>query len=218
MGSPCGSLTRAGWLSSRLLLSVLLPFRGLARRLSRRGVQTTPGVCGDRLPPIPVIYGNQSAETHGASRGELRLLSAHDRRIYVVRSHDGYRTLSCVADSSRLPPASNPPALHLLGAGHTCTSTRAFASGLLQAHIAVKPLPSATLRLRQAGSGLCPADVSNCRTAPFSSRAMPGTHRDREEPHDSPLPHHAAYGSVLRGSADPRQVHIQGNNKPREEK
>jgi len=25
--------------------------------------------------------------------------------------------------------------------------------------------------LSQAGSGLCPADVSNCRTAPFSSRA-----------------------------------------------
>jgi hypothetical protein len=43
-------------------------------------------------------------------------------------------------------------------------------------------------------------------------------HRDREEPHDSPLSHHAAYGSVLRGSADPRQDHIQGNNKPREEK
>jgi len=27
-------------------------------------------------------------------------------------------------------------------------------------------------------------------------------YRDREEPHSSPLPHHAAYGSVLRGSAD----------------
>lgn len=134
-------------------------------------VQTTPGVWGDRLPPIPVIYDNQSAETHGTSRGELRLLSAHDRRIYGAWPCDGYRTLSCVADSSRSPPASNPPALHLLGAGHTCTSTRAFASGLLQAHIAVTPLPSATLRLRQAGSGLCPVAVSNYRTAPFSSRA-----------------------------------------------
>ena len=28
------------------------------------------------------------------------------------------------------------------------------------------------------------------------------TYRDREEPHSSPLPHHAAYGSVLRDSAD----------------
>ena len=35
---------------------------------------------------------------------------------------------------------------------------------------------------------------------------IPGiiTDRDREEPHSSPLPHHAAYGSVLRDSADPR--------------
>jgi hypothetical protein len=29
-------------------------------------------------------------------------------------------------------------------------------------------------------------------------------YRDREKPHSSPLPHHAAYGSVLRDSADPR--------------
>lgn len=28
------------------------------------------------------------------------------------------------------------------------------------------------------------------------------TYRDREKPHSSPLPHHAAYGSVLRDSAD----------------
>ena len=47
-------------------------------------------------------------------------------------------------------------------------------------------------------------------------------HRDREEPCSSPLPHHAAYGSVLRGSADPRwrdcfanrQNQIQGNESP----
>ena len=37
------------------------------------------------------------------------------------------------------------------------------------------PLPLATFRLRQAGSGLCPAVVSNYRTSPFSSRALPGT-------------------------------------------
>jgi ubiquinone/menaquinone biosynthesis C-methylase UbiE len=47
-------------------------------------------------------------------------------------------------------------------------------------------------------------------------------YRDREEPHSSPLPHHAAYGSVRRGSADPRkrdcfanrQVQLQGNESP----
>ncbi|CAB1065825.1 hypothetical protein D1BOALGB6SA_10624 [Olavius sp. associated proteobacterium Delta 1] len=31
-----------------------------------------------------------------------------------------------------------------------------------------------------------------------------GTYQDRKGPHSSPLPHHAVYGSVLRGSADPR--------------
>jgi len=51
------------------------------------------------------------------SRGKHRLLSAHDRQIYVARPYDGYRTSSCVADSSRLCPASNLPALHPFGYG-----------------------------------------------------------------------------------------------------
>jgi len=33
----------------------------------------------------------------------------------------------------------------------------------------------ATLRLRQAGSGLCPVFVSQSRASPYSSRAKPGT-------------------------------------------
>ena len=37
-------------------------------------------------------------------------------------------------------------------------------------------------------------------------------YRDRKEPHSSSLPHHAAYGSVLRGSAD------QASSAPRERK
>ena len=44
------------------------------------------------------------------------------------------------------------------------------------------------------------------------------SYRDREEPHSSPLPHHAAYGSVLRDSADPRQVQVQGNKRHSDEK
>ena len=34
------------------------------------------------------------------------------------------------------------------------------------------------------------------------SRMNSWAYRDREEPRSSPLPHHAAYGSVLRGLAD----------------
>ncbi len=58
-------------------------------------------------------------------------------------------------------PASNLPALYLSARG-----------------IPVRRpthLPSATLRLRQAGYGLCPVFVSYYRTAPISSRALPGT-------------------------------------------
>ena len=77
-------------------------------------------------------------------------------------------------------PASNLPTLYLSVRGipvRLCrrslpgevASTRAFASGFLQACIAANTprsesgifdLPSATLRLRQAGSGLCPICVS----------------------------------------------------------
>jgi len=39
-------------------------------------------------------------------------------------------------------------------------------------------------------------------------------YRDREEPHSSPLPHHAAYGSVLRDSAD-RASSDPGERKPK---
>ena len=63
-------------------------------------------------------YGSPSpsyTDTQRVSRGKLRLLSAHDRQIYVTRPYDGYRTSSCVADSSRLCPASNLPALYPLG-------------------------------------------------------------------------------------------------------
>jgi len=35
--------------------------------------------------------------------------------------------------------------------------------------------PLATLRLHQAGYGLCPIPVSKYRASPISSRAMPGT-------------------------------------------
>jgi len=40
------------------------------------------------------------------------------------------------------------------------------------------------------------------------------SHRDREEPHSSPLPHHAAYGSVLRDSAD-QASSAPGERKPK---
>ena len=36
----------------------------------------------------------------------------------------------------------------------------------------------------------------------FKARRANRAYRDRDTPHKAPLPHHAAYGSVLRDSAD----------------
>ena len=72
------------------------------------------------LPVSPIfrlLIAIRPSETQWASRGKLRLLSAHDCQIYVVRPYEGYRTLSCVADSSRPYPASNLPALYPFGYG-----------------------------------------------------------------------------------------------------
>ena len=43
------------------------------------------------------------------------------------------------------------------------------------------------------------------KIAQKKKQAKQNPHRDREEPHSSPLPHHRTYGSVSGGSADPRQ-------------
>jgi len=159
MGSPYGSLTRS-------YICCCLP------------IFVFPSPCGVRLdggqdamthrrrgfvlpvrPDSPVIFSAvPTSETQRVSRGKLRLLSAHDRQIYGVRQRrieDFVLCCGLVPNIPRLRSACPPP----LGAGHTCTSTRAFASGFLQAHIAATPLPLATLRLRQAGSGLCPIPV-----------------------------------------------------------
>ena len=69
------------------------------------------------LPNIPVAYSDELNRAAVISRGKLRLLSAHDRQIYVAPPFDGYRTLPCVAGSSRLCPASNLPALYPFGYG-----------------------------------------------------------------------------------------------------
>ena len=160
MGSPCGPLTRLSVCCCMPIFVFPTPcgFRldggqdAMAHR--RRGFGQPV------LPNNPVIVSAvPTFETQRVSRGKHRLLSAHDRQIYGVRQRrieDFVLCCGLVPTIPRLVSACPPP----LGAGHTCSSTRAFASGFLQAHIAVPPLPSATLRLRQAGSGLCPVCVS----------------------------------------------------------
>ena len=76
-----------------------------------------PGILFTGFPNIPVAYSDRPSETQRTSRGKPRLLSAHDCQIYLAPPCDGYRTLSCVADSSRFHPASNLPALYPSGYG-----------------------------------------------------------------------------------------------------
>jgi ubiquinone/menaquinone biosynthesis C-methylase UbiE len=47
-----------------------------------------------------------------------------------------------------------------------------------------------------------------------SSSPIEAVYRDRDTPHRAPLPHHAAYGSVLRGSADQAESDP-GEHKPK---
>jgi len=84
------------------------------------------------------------------SQGKLRLLSAHDRRIYEFNhtTDIGLRPVGRTRPGlPRLLSACPPP----FGAGHTCSSTHAFASGFLRASLAAQHpclwLPFASVRL-----------------------------------------------------------------------
>ena len=114
MGSPYGSLTRS-YGCCCMPIFVFPPPCGIGldggqdAMTHRRRDFVRPV-----LPHSPVIFpAAPTSETQRASRGKHRLLSAHDRQIYVVWPYDGYRALSCVADSPRPYPASNLPALYL---------------------------------------------------------------------------------------------------------
>ena len=155
MGSPCGPLTRSSVCCCLPIFVFPVPCGvrldgGQGAMAHRRR-----GFGRPVLPDTPVIFSAvPTFETQRVSRGKHRLLSAHDRQIYGVRQRrieDFVLCCGLVPTIPRLKSACPLP----FDTGHTCTSTRAFASGFLQAHIAVTPLPSATLRLRQAGSGLC---------------------------------------------------------------
>ena len=160
MGSPYGSLTRS-YICCCMPIFVFPAPCGVgldggqdAMTHRRRGfVQPV-------LPDSPVIFSAvPTFETQRVSRGKHRLLSAHDRQIYGVRQRrieDFVLCCGLVPTIPRLRSACPLP----FDTGHTCTSTRAFDSSFLQAYITVPPLPSATLRLRQAGPGLCLIRVS----------------------------------------------------------
>jgi len=113
--SPCGLITL--WFY-RLRPCFVCPAL-LARLINDWSVQ--PFDAGDFFLPvfpyIPVAYNDSPFETQRTSRGKPRLLSAHDCQIYLAPPCDEYRTLSCVADSSRFHPASNLPALYPSGYG-----------------------------------------------------------------------------------------------------
>ena len=104
--SPCGLITL--WFY-RLRPCFVCPAL-LARLINDWGVQPFDAGIIFFLPVLshfPVAYNDSPFETQRTSRGKPRLLSAHDCQIYLASPCDGYRTLSCVADSSRPPPASS---------------------------------------------------------------------------------------------------------------
>ncbi len=94
----------------------------------------TPGDIWLPVSPIPVVSNSWHTEMQRASRGPPWLLSAHDRQIYGAHHRwieDFILCCGLVPD----PPASSACPLSF-DTGHTCTSTHAFASGLLQMRLA----------------------------------------------------------------------------------
>ena len=92
----------------------------------------------DRLPPIPVVQAFTTSrrmgppgvitDTFRARSSDIRSLPSANRGLCPV--------LRTRPDAPRLKSACPLP----LGTGHTCTSTHAFASGFLQAHLAENTL------------------------------------------------------------------------------
>ena len=128
--------------------------------------------------------------------GYSRLLSAHDRQIYGVQPCEGYRTLSCVADSSQSSPASNLPALYLLVRGipvrRPTLSESPFgrlpAAGFLQM---LHHCNTLALGYPSPPSGwvwTLPAICAILPVSPFSSRALPGTQQFATPERKKPRP------------------------------
>jgi len=88
ISAPCGLLTR--YFNCRRILWIcgFLSSRSLARWWSGHGLPPTPGIFSIPAFPVPVISDRCHNEMQRASRGEPRLLSAHDRQIYGD-FHDG---------------------------------------------------------------------------------------------------------------------------------
>jgi hypothetical protein len=160
MGSPYGSLTRS-YICCCMPIFVFPAPCGIGLDGGQDAMtHRRRGFVRPVLPNSPVIFSAvPTSETQRVSRGKHRLLSAHDRQIYGERHRRIEDFILCCGLVPTIPRLISACPLPF-GTGHTCSSTHAFASSFLQAYIAVPPLPSATLRLRQAGSGLCPVCVS----------------------------------------------------------
>ncbi len=123
---------------------------------------TGAGVLFDRFSLIVRLYFQQCQLPR--RNGPPGVSIGYFQRTIVRYTEFGHMTDRGLCPVLRTRPGLAPPQIclpsTLPGTGHTCTSTHAFASGFLQAHIAAAPLPSAILPLRQGGSGLCLTLVS----------------------------------------------------------
>jgi len=141
MCSPYGLLTRRS-ACCRVHIFVFLSLSGQARRFSERDYQPTPGLLFNRLPLYSGIF---TATARSRRSGSPGVNSGYFQRTivrYTWLSHMTDRGLRLVLQTR--PCGLTPPHIclpsTLSGTGHTCSSTRAFASGFLQAHIAVDTL------------------------------------------------------------------------------
>ena len=160
-------------LPSYPLIRGFLSSQSLARWWSGYDLKPAPGIFSIPAFPVPVISDSCHTKMQRASRGEPRLLSAHDRQIYGVTMMD--RGLYPVLRTRPGFPPPHLPALYLSVRGIPVRRPTLLPPASFRNCLATIPLPLATLRLHQAGSGLYLKYVSLFQISPFSSRALPGT-------------------------------------------
>ena len=159
VGSPYGLLTR-GFCFCRDHLFVLPDLMIGLVRVTARDFPDAKGF----FYRFPLYSGGFQLQLTTRRNGSPGVSIGYFQRTVVRYTGFGHMTDIGLYLVLQTRPGLTPPQIclpsTLSGTGHTCTSTCAFASGFLQACIAARPLPSATLRLRQAGDGLCQILVS----------------------------------------------------------
>ncbi len=160
ISAPCGLLTH--WSACcRVPLFVFLSSWSMARRWTGRGIQSTPGILVHRFS---LYSGNLQRQLHPRRRGPPGVSSDYFQRTIVRYTGFDLMTDRGLCPVLRTRPGLAPPQICLPSTfwvrGIPVRRPTLLPKASFRRASLLPPLPSATLRLCQAGSGLCPIYVS----------------------------------------------------------